>query len=32
VAARAGRLRRGDPVALVGLGSGLSLGIVVLRW
>lgn len=32
VAAQAGRLRRGDPVALVGLGSGLSLGIVVLRW
>lgn len=32
LAAEAGRLRRGDPVALIGLGSGLSLGIVVLRW
>ncbi|SHF08077.1 3-oxoacyl-ACP synthase III family protein [Streptoalloteichus hindustanus] len=32
LAVESGRVRRGDPVALVGLASGLSLGAVVLRW
>lgn len=31
-AVRAGRVRRGDLVALIGLASGFSAGLVVLRW
>jgi acyl-CoA:acyl-CoA alkyltransferase len=31
-AVEAGRVQRGDLVALIGLASGLSFGIVVLRW
>ncbi|MFB4289597.1 3-oxoacyl-ACP synthase III family protein [Nonomuraea sp. ATR24] len=31
-AARSGRVRRGDLVALVGVASGLSAGTVLLRW
>lgn len=31
-AVRTGRVRRGDPVALVGLASGISAGIVLARW
>ncbi|TDD03287.1 hypothetical protein E1292_21600 [Nonomuraea deserti] len=32
LAERAGRLKRGDLVALVGVASGLSAGTVLLRW
>ncbi|GAA3579153.1 ketoacyl-ACP synthase III [Nonomuraea rosea] len=32
LATQAGRVRRGDLVALVGLASGLSVGTVLLRW
>ncbi|QFG20195.1 3-oxoacyl-ACP synthase III family protein [Actinomadura sp. WMMB 499] len=31
-AVRGGRVRRGDLVALVGLGSGIGAGIVIARW
>jgi 3-oxoacyl-[acyl-carrier-protein] synthase-3 len=27
-----GRIRRGDLVALIGLASGMSFGVVVLKW
>ncbi len=32
IAVETGRVRRGDLVALVGLASGVSAGIVLARW
>jgi 3-oxoacyl-[acyl-carrier-protein] synthase-3 len=32
VADREGRLRRGEPVLIIGTGAGLSVGAAVLRW
>jgi 3-oxoacyl-[acyl-carrier-protein] synthase-3 len=32
IAHREGRLKRGEPVLIVGTGAGLSIGAAVIRW